>query len=62
MKIHWRTEDRWLREFWAGSSILMIAIGYSEAVDPEMRPALTIKIVEDAIRRAILRRERRRKK
>lgn len=52
MKIHWRTEDRWLREFTDGRwPVEMLC-----AECPEIDDVLA------AIRRAIRRRERRGKK
>lgn len=65
MKIHWRTEDRWLREFREeGKSFAKIAREVYGKVysmnHPVIRKGLRIRI-EDAIRRAILRRERKKR-
>lgn len=62
MKIHWRTEDRWLREFLAGDTFAGIAWDAFPWKSGDLAAeAKAIDVVEDAIRRAILRRERKRK-
>ena len=61
MKIHWRTEDRWLRDFKAGQALADIAWEYAPW-EPEdaIAERVVIDEVKDAIRHAILRQERKR--
>lgn len=62
MKTHWRTEDRWLREYKCGYSSFYIATRYGLTAITGIGPKTACSIVEDAIRRAIRRRERKGKK
>lgn len=68
MKVHWRTAERWCREFCEGASFREIAFTDDRA-EYELEPngSLTrrpefyaVRFVEDAVRQAILRREKRR--
>ena len=58
--IHWRTEGSWLARFLAGEAMADIAYDHApwESQDAIAERVVTDE-VEDAIRRALLRRERR---